>query len=57
MIPQVDLFFGRIWRHQKDISKLTELYYSYEYSKRNDNTFENQCWTVVIFEYFKFAAT
>ena len=28
MIPQVDLFlfvFGRIWRHQKDISKLTDL--------------------------------
>ena len=28
MIPPVDLFsfvFGRIWRHQKDISKLTDL--------------------------------
>ena len=29
MIPQVDLFsfvFGRNWRHQKDTSKLTDLY-------------------------------
>jgi hypothetical protein len=25
MIPQVDLFFGGNWRHQKDISKLTDL--------------------------------
>ena len=29
MVPQVELFslvFWEIWRHQKDISKLTELY-------------------------------